>query len=588
MPDEPSHPQFDERAERIFALGVVWLLGDELEQAGDLAEAERTLAEATASPNPHMAAAAIHRLGVLFFDRDPVKAEYYLRQAMEAQHPDHWRQAGYELAGVLVGQGRVQEAMTELVPLAEGDDDVAPLAAHVLGQLELTQGEIDSAIRHLERAVSCADETTAAHAAFLLGFALVRAERSSEALVHLERAARSGAEFADRAAGLAGALLVESGRVQDGLELLRQVAHSHEEEVARAATRVLGRILSASLRTLGQFGERYEQLLADKGVSPELRETLEESFFGAALARQLPDSGEFLPTYLMLADLAQDVEAAFERAGVHLTDRPRLHTEWGHDVNGHAVVEPDEHGAATYHVFVDHGVFTYLHLIGRALMQSLKAARESIGPEGGTLASEDIRDVDDRFYQALRAYLVAGDFRDAPAYEPGETEEAAGRLTRFMELFLVAHEYGHVIAGHHVRRSLGEGDDAVGWDHEAELEADAMALNALAHVEDADLLFVVTGATCLIRALWALELGEARLRGEDEVGEHLTHPSWPRRIEAVRARAAELLGGEDATDERESTRVINDVIGLIFTTLLARSGPRLAAQTLAPRWRAPR
>jgi hypothetical protein len=218
-------------------------------------------------------------------------------------------------------------------------------------------------------------------------------------------------------------------------------------------------------------------------------------------------------------------------------------------------------------VFLDPDLFSYAHLLSKAVALAVPIERVDAGGTGFALhdSAIDARaatapEPSQRLFELVEAYAVRGNVRAAPRYVTApEYDPLHSGLTQGMELFALAHEYGHVCLRHHsaapaARRRTPAGVlDEIAYSWEQEYAADWLALPlamtaGLGRVDPAvafaGICLYLGGLELMDRAVSVLRTGRADAQ---TLG---SHPPAPDRRRVFRERGLpELLqGAAEASD----------------------------------------
>jgi hypothetical protein len=263
----------------------------------------------------------------------------------------------------------------------------------------------------------------------------------------------------------------------------------------------------------------------------------------------------------LVADKLDAVAAAAQALGAKPPRRPPLlATTMGGSVNGWAV---DPGAAGHTLILIPVGLCMFCNLAAKAIARVAPRTDVAPGRFSFDLDPEVLRrslDADRepslRFAELVRAYLLQGRPDAARRSLPSAGHAPLhNTLLRAMEMFLVAHEYGHVSAGH-----LDLPADPPPDLHRCEHEADICALAATAralHDEDTDPVNALVGAHLFLRTAGIVARCLALLRGEDPAtagGDTPTHPAAAKRIALLADLAGDILGQERAEDARDLCR----------------------------------
>lgn len=168
--------------------------------------------------------------------------------------------------------------------------------------------------------------------------------------------------------------------------------------------------------------------------------------------KDMPTRFEEPFTYAIIMDLARDIEDAASRLSYFVPSRPIIGTLSFSCVNALALAVPSSN---EYLIIFTTGLFEFLHRMSMIITQAMpfvgdeRDGRRSVNPKLVERNIEANPDIVERFYEAFYAYLVLGDMGFA---EPWDINKYAGGYSEGirepMALFLMGHEYGHIICGH--------------------------------------------------------------------------------------------------------------------------------------------
>lgn len=194
---------------------------------------------------------------------------------------------------------------------------------------------------------------------------------------------------------------------------------------------------------------------------------------------------------MVVTRLVRDVERAIDSLGYEIPEEVTVGALPTGQINGLACAVP----AGGLIVALDDGVFSFFNLVAKAIATFYKVERTPDGGGAIALAEGDIsravatnQEGNRRWLEALTATFVY-DHPDLAPLWPSPYEKALivnASLTP-AEMFIVAHEFAHLILGHYDRRrptyrrrmSGGVEFDNLQTLREDELEADRVALDIL-------------------------------------------------------------------------------------------------------------
>ena len=243
----------------------------------------------------------------------------------------------------------------------------------------------------------------------------------------------------------------------------------------------LDRDAAAMIEASGLQGEEREKLL---GIWAKRQEEI--------LAVQIPTGVIGNPAfYLVVADLVRDVERAVARLGYEVPHEVTFGALPTGQINGLACAVP----SGGLIVALDDGVFTFFNLVAKAVATFYEVEHLPDGGGAFRLVEGDIpravamsQEGNRRWLEALTGTFVYGHPELAPPWPAPDNKSVI--IDSFLtpaEMFIVAHEFAHLILGHYEsdrptsrRRMLGgEEVDSVETLRNDEFEADRIGLEIL-------------------------------------------------------------------------------------------------------------
>lgn len=322
---------------------------------------------------------------------------------------------------------------------------------------------------------------------------------------------------------------------------------------------------------------RFRQAMAVAGwTEPEL-----DTFEDQRRARQAsaPDTspGVNRDVEAMMAQLAADIEAAMDRLGLksHLRVARGVEPRGGPLAAKIGVIMTDESI-----VTVGSYLFRFCGLVGRAFARTLRLDPwlwESAGykQESGNALLRSTPDLLLYWRRIYFSFAVTGTNIGVPLWlSTREEVMLMEQVARAMEIFAVAHEYGH----HH----LAHGKEIMAEPHRQEFEADQFALRICDEVDRKPVIvenpYLVSGAggVVLLMALETIRSIEELLGANPVQGE--THPKVADRV--LRFDSVRLLQPAEFKSLKgfrvASSRIMALVSQAIVPTLAALPSPLLA------------
>jgi hypothetical protein len=200
-----------------------------------------------------------------------------------------------------------------------------------------------------------------------------------------------------------------------------------------------------------------------------------------------------------------------------------------------------------YIILFEHGLFGFANLLSKTVALAMPFK----GTEDGRLAfdlgrSEISKEAVMRFGDVLLAYLFLGTPHRAQPYLPDASVSMLGGILRnSMELFVMGHEYGHIISGHFgnalpssaVLAGIDVSEIVRNWRQEHEADAVGVSLMMAAMQKSGmDLAMSFWGADFFFSFIEIIErtISIMRTGREDEIRLD-THPPAKQRREALRS-----------------------------------------------------
>jgi hypothetical protein len=295
--------------------------------------------------------------------------------------------------------------------------------------------------------------------------------------------------------------------------------------------------------------------------------------------QSVPSPYEDPGRHQMIKFHAQRIESAAAGQGIHIAKKPLLGTMPTGQVNAMTYLVP---GTTDHIVLLERELFTFALLASKAVCGAFPIVASS--PTEGTLIAAGLGAAEDRiqqqpelaerFIEVAMAYALTGRPSVARPYWPERHYQMlSGVLQRSMILFVLGHEYGHMVAGHllHVS-SAGEdrslvGVDALDYSWRQELEADVVGCRlSVAAMEQLgyDPVLSFWGADFFFSAMDVMDRATSLLSCGDENKRKLgSHPPSKDRRSHLRRTFLPLLAGKGspgATHPIEHGQMIEDVV----------------------------
>jgi hypothetical protein len=293
-----------------------------------------------------------------------------------------------------------------------------------------------------------------------------------------------------------------------------------------------------------------------------------------------PSKFQDIQTYALMVDLADKIRSTADAMGLRIPSEPLLASFASGQVNALTIHVPKARRSLV--VFEDQ-MFTFANLFAKVLGQTIVfVGEDEDGPEFSLeheAMAEQIRsrpEILQRFWEALIAYVVSGRPSEAPQYYLWGPPSMIGALFREgLELFVMGHEFGHIIKSHNSRARQtmllldDEEVETIEWNWQQEHAADGigMVLAVGALRENYDLALSFAGADLFFSLLELLDRALSLLTTGDENNVRVspTHPPPAARREAVHDLLYELVEKpEDAEAAIALTDHLREALELLW------------------------
>jgi hypothetical protein len=206
-----------------------------------------------------------------------------------------------------------------------------------------------------------------------------------------------------------------------------------------------------------------------------------------------------------------------------------------------------------------------------------------------------IPEIRERFFDVLAAYVVAGHPHAARPYLPDpQVSLVASSLRSSMELFVLGHEYGHLLAGHLDDRNtcaamlpdVDAKEIATSWKQELEADAIGLELMLCAQMKKGwDLALSFWGADFFFGCIDVVERAVGILRdGKEEMSLSPTHPPTALRRKTIRDLLRHSLKNEQSA-AAEAAIQLSEIVHRIVDELWLAVRPvflRMRADAVNP------
>lgn len=272
----------------------------------------------------------------------------------------------------------------------------------------------------------------------------------------------------------------------------------------------------------------------------------------AAFTASVPTKYEDPGWYSVLTNLAERTDKAASKLGMTVPVAPLLGTLPSGRVNAAAICL----GPKDYIIVFEVGLFGFANLLSKVIALAMPFRGDvdgklEFGTEITTLPEEAVA----RFQDVLFAYLFLGHPHFAQPYlPPPHLQGVASLLRKSMELFVLGHEYGHIISGHfgnalpssNLLGGVNTEEVTRSWIQEFEADAVGTSLVVSAMAQDGmDLALSFWGADFFFSCIEIIERTVSIIRTgkADEI--HLdSHPPAHMRREQLRQSLVKSIDAE--------------------------------------------
>lgn len=384
---------------------------------------------------------------------------------------------------------------------------------------------------------------------------------------------------------------------------------SDDEDRRRAAEYLHGlqaEMYEATGSDVGDGRESWERLsrkiaaqMMPESLNGEADDVVKQSMSQLEQAlRERPTPLESPELYLLMKSLADGIESTGRERGFHLPPRPLFGTLPLRQFNAMAIQVP---GVRTRLVAFQHGVFGFVNLICKAVAACFPTED---GNEKGLVFSTDFEQISAglqadptpiaRMADFLWAYVYDGDpHRAKPYVAHAPAMHLAQILRQTGETFVMAHEYGHLAAGHldrgKDRRSVcADGDtesDVISMNWDQEFSADAiglvLTLTTIDHVHQVNPSLSFAGIDLIFSSMQLVDRALSVAMHGDVVDRPATasHPPSLDRQTVIRELLPQLVGDELTPDAIS----LADVTVKIMESMWESIEPRFKADHAAGR-----
>ena len=251
--------------------------------------------------------------------------------------------------------------------------------------------------------------------------------------------------------------------------------------------------LRSSIEELTAFARESAAAQMPNGSDDEKQQHIAEFVRQMTETQRIATSYEAPHWYNIILKLSGEIDKAANDAAIPVPSHPLLGTLPIGQINAMTIRVP---GTDEFVIIFDWQLFLFALLLSKAVVRALPLVSTEDGSFQIRIDSDGIRSRTDsdpsvvgRFLEVVMAYAVAGDPGFAPQYFPEpQYSLLAARLRDCMELFVMGHEYAHIILGHLTSANgavLARMNNAeeVAYSWQQEYEADMLGANLMMRAE---------------------------------------------------------------------------------------------------------
>lgn len=340
-------------------------------------------------------------------------------------------------------------------------------------------------------------------------------------------------------------------KAQRFLALLQRSAHGHHD---------LGAITE-------QAKAAMREIVISRGYPADLvDEAAEEFSFNPDTPFQLSEDRTIIP--LLMEELETGIRGCGQESALLPAERPVLGTLRTGQVNAMTIKVP---GTNEFVVALDNQLFIFANLICKIIVPALRTTAGDFDFDYERLERRIVenQEISELFVELVLGFAQQGRVAMRRPYvvDPNQAE-VAGYLERSMELFIIGHEYGHVVNGdlndssEHVRRAVASHDvETLDYSWRQEFKADQHGLTVsilsivpsdteAARRQAGSLVFASGGGDLFFTAIDIMDRATSLLRTGDETRLTIgSHPPAAQRRTAHREHLKILMRQFGVPDE---------------------------------------
>lgn len=304
---------------------------------------------------------------------------------------------------------------------------------------------------------------------------------------------------------------------------------------------------------------RYMPFKNSKMISKEEKEY--KKIFENALNAELPTKFENPYVYHLMVDYMEDIEFSAKKIYKgNLPPRPLIGSLPFGEVNG--MVLPVEDSEEIL-IIIDFELFMFVNLMSKALTMAFPVERTENGFNYSFNLDEINKQISENPMPLLRlkdlifSYLFKGLASSAQQYTPNYSHAlSSSYLTMSAELFIMGHEYGHILEGHlsnltskkFISKKVEVERDNWEFEHKADAWGVILMIDSMIKKHKIDLTLIFWGADYLLSCFDIIYRSISIIQhGTEEYSPSESHPPPNLRKEIIREILIEHFSGADET-----------------------------------------
>ena len=283
--------------------------------------------------------------------------------------------------------------------------------------------------------------------------------------------------------------------------------------------------------------------------------------------------------YFLLCSLTDDLNEVLYRTGVKNLPPHLFGSLPTGQVNGMALRVPQ---TKEFVILIEEGLFAYANLAAKALVMAFPLRDEGNGMMSMAISAEDAR-IElgknpvplEKFKELLLAYVIGGHPHFAKSYfSDSYFEQVASAFRNSFELFVIGHEYGHILAGHltsnKTKKAMlaDESEDEIATNWQNEFEADVRGLDLMLMAQQKnglDLPLSFSGAVFFFKCVEIIEKAISIIQTGDVTASHsITHPPTQTRLEFLYTTINNSVPVEHTAETFQVAKAVEVTMDLMF------------------------